>query len=242
MELRIHNLSKRFGGHLALDRLELTSTAQVLALVGPSGGGKSTLLRLLAGLEHPDGGEIRIGGEPLDFEEAALARHRRRVAMVFQASNLFPHLNALENVVLPLEHAHGMTRAAAVEMAMGALERFGLADHALKSPFQLSGGQRQRVAICRAVVVRPRLMLLDEPTSALDPEMKAEVLDLIAEQRGAGMDMVLSTHELAFARSVGDEIAFIAGGRVLEAGPASEFFSNPRHEAARSFLSKVLRY
>jgi len=242
MDLRIHNLAKRYGPHMALDRLDLASTAQVLALVGPSGGGKTTLLRLLAGLEHPDSGEIWMEGEPLEFEEEALAGRRRRVATVFQASNLFPHLNALENVVLPLEHVHGKTRAAAVEMAMGALERFGLADHALKSPFQLSGGQRQRVAICRAVVVRPRLMLLDEPTSALDPEMKAEVLELIAEQRGEGMAMVLATHELAFARSVGDEIAFIAGGRVLESGTASEFFSNPRHESARGFLSKVLRY
>lgn len=242
MDLRIQNLSKRYGAHVALGGLALASTAQVLALVGPSGCGKTTLLRLLAGLDHPDGGEIWMEGEPLGFEEEALARHRRRVAMVFQASNLFPHLNALENVVLPLRHAHGKTRAAAVELAMGALERFGLADHALKSPFQLSGGQRQRVAICRAAVVRPRLMLLDEPTSALDPEMKAEVLELIVEQRAAGIDMVLATHELAFARSVGDEVAFIAGGRVLESGPAAEFFANPRHEAARGFLSKVLRY
>jgi len=241
--LRFRQIVKRFDGQVVLDGVSLSfEGVRSLVLVGPSGGGKSTLLRILGGLEHPDSGEVELDGQRILFTEEALLRHRRSVGTVFQAFNLFPHLTALQNITLPLEKVHGRTAAQAEETARQLLVRFHLESHAAKRPAELSGGQRQRVAIARAVSSRPRLLLLDEPTSALDPEMTAEVLDAILELRDEGLDFVLVTHEMGFARRVADQVAFLADGRILEAGPAAQLFDAPSAPQTRAFLDKVLKY
>ena len=199
MHLRLAGVVKRYNGLAALDGVSLQlSEARTIVLIGPSGGGRSTLLRVLAGLEMPDQGSVEIDGAVLTYGEEQLIRHRRGIGTVFQAFNLFPHLTALENVTLPLVQAHGYGKASAQEDAMQLLRRFQLEAHARKRPFELSGGQQQRVAIVRAVAVKPRFLLFDEPTSALDPEMTAEVLDIIAELRG-----VLTLRQNAFLPLIG---------------------------------------
>jgi len=241
MNLRITGLSQRFDTTTVLDGLELaTGEIGTLVLVGPSGGGKSTLLRILAGLDVPAAGSVVFDGAALPRDEAALRRYRRTVGTVFQAYNLFPHLTAMDNLLLPLVHVHGLTREAAIERVRGPLERFGLADHVHKRPAELSGGQKQRIAILRALVVQPSRLFLDEPTSALDPEMRGEVLDMIRELREAGTQFVLVTHEMAFARRVADDVAFIAEGRVVAHGAAAEFFDRPTDPRVRGFLERTL--
>jgi polar amino acid transport system ATP-binding protein len=243
VNLRLRQIVKRFNGPLVLDGISLSlDGARTLVLVGPSGGGKSTLLRILGGLEYPDAGEVELDGERVLFTEAALLRHRRTVGTVFQAFNLFPHLTALQNITLPLEKVHGRSPAQAQETARQLLAKFRLEDHAGKRPADLSGGQRQRVAIARALSSKPRLLLFDEPTSALDPEMTAEVLDTILELREEGLDFILVTHEMGFARRVADQVAFLADGRIVEAGPAAQLFGSPAAEQTRFFLDKVLKY
>jgi polar amino acid transport system ATP-binding protein len=243
VRIKISSLSKRFGTHLVLDQLSLELDAvHTLVLIGPSGGGKTTLLRILAGLETPDDGEVQLNGGPMRFDEPALLHHRRTVGVVFQAFNLFPHLTALQNITLPLERVHGYAAADARDIGMRLLTRFQLASHAAQKPAALSGGQRQRVAIARAVAVKPRVLLFDEPTSALDPEMTAEVLDMIRQLRAEGQDLVLVTHEMGFARVVADRVAFLAQGRILECGPADQVFAAPATEPCRKFLATVLKY
>ncbi len=243
MRLSISNLSKRFGPHQVLDQLALElESVHRLVFIGPSGGGKTTLLRILAGLETPDAGRVQLNGAPMSFDEAALLRHRRSVGVVFQAFNLFPHLTALENITLPLEKVHGYTPADARDRAMQLLKRFQLSAQAAQKPAALSGGQRQRIAIARAVAVKPRVLLFDEPTSALDPEMTAEVLDLIRELGAEGQDLVLVTHEMGFARLVADRVAFLAEGHILECGTAGQVFNAPATESCRKFLAAVLKY
>jgi polar amino acid transport system ATP-binding protein len=243
VRINISGLSKRFGSHQALEQLSLDiESVHALVLIGPSGGGKTTLLRILAGLEIPDAGEVQLDGAPIRFDELALLRHRRTVGVVFQAFNLFPHLTALENITLPLVKVHEYTPADAREIGMQLLTRFQLATHAGQKPAALSGGQRQRVAIARAVAVKPRVLLFDEPTSALDPEMTAEVLDMIRQLRAESQDLVLVTHEMGFARVVADRIAFLAQGRILECGAADELFAAPATEPCRRFLATVLKY
>lgn len=243
MTLEFDRLTKRFAGHTALDAV----TARVpecgaLALLGPSGGGKSTLLRVIAGLLIPDEGAVILDGAPVPRRERELLAHRRAVGTVFQAFNLFPHLTALENIALPLRLAHGMSRAEAEAAAMALLDRFRLSAHARKKPGALSGGQKQRVAIARAASARPKLLLFDEPTSALDPEMTAEVLDLIGELRAEGRDILLVTHEVTFAQRAAERVLFLSDGRILENAPASEFFSRPRSAEAAAYLERVLKY
>jgi len=251
MRLSIRGLVQRYpvaaaagrpaGVATVLDGLELeTGEIGALVLVGPSGGGKSTLLRILAGLDVPAAGSVAFDGVPLPRAEPELIRYRRTVGTVFQAYNLFPHLTAMENLVLPLVHVHGLSPAAARERVREPLERFGLSAHAHKRPAELSGGQKQRIAILRAVVVEPRRIFLDEPTSALDPELRGEVLDMIGEVRAAGVKLVLVTHEMGFARRVADEIAFVADGRVLAHGPAGAFFGDQREPRVRAFLERAL--
>ena len=250
MRLKASSITKSYGSgaerRTVLNDLNLEVTfPHVLALLGPSGGGKSTLLRVIAGLERPEAGSVSIDGAAVPLgamEEAVLRDYRRSLGVVFQAYNLFPHMTALQNVQLPLTAVHGVEAPAAKERASEVMERLGLADHAGKMPAQLSGGQRQRVAIARALAAKPRFLLFDEPTSALDPEMTAEVLELIAELRDIGTPMLLVTHEMGFARKIADQVAFLAEGRVLEQRTAGEFFANPQSVEARRFLAKVLAY
>jgi len=243
MRLDLSDVTKCFGAHRVLDGISLELPAvQSFVLIGPSGGGKSTLLRILAGLESADAGRVAIDGAALPRDEEGLRRHRRAVGTVFQAYNLFPHLAALENIMLPLEKVHRMPHAEARARAMETLQRFQLEAHAHKKPAELSGGQKQRVAIARAVAIKPRLLLFDEPTSALDPEMTAEVLEMIEELKREGCDLVLVTHEMAFARIAADQVAFLADGKILECAPPAEIFTAARTEACRRFLGKILRY
>lgn len=215
---------------------------QVLALIGPSGGGKSTLLRLLGGLEIPDEGMLSIDGKPMGTTDEDLLKHRRRNGYLFQAFNLFPHLTALQNVMLPLTEVHDQSADRARDAAIAGLERFGLGEHSEKRPAEMSGGQQQRVALARAIAIRPRLLLLDEPTSALDPEMTAEVLEVIEELCRNGQQIVLSTHEMGFARAVADEVMFLAAGEVVEKSSAQQLFDNPRSEEVSRFLNRVMRW
>jgi len=243
MRVELRGVSKAFGEQRVLEKASFAAGFEhTLALVGPSGGGKSTLLRLLAGLDRPDAGQIRVDGTALPGTEEELRRYRRMIGIVFQAYNLFPHLSAAENVILPLVQVHGLSRAAATARADEELRRFRLVEHAHKQPGQLSGGQRQRVAIARALAIDPRFLLLDEPTSALDPEMTAEVLDVIAQLRESGKPIVLVTHEMGFARHTADLVAFVADGGVRECAPAEDFFSTPASPATRQFLEKILKY
>jgi polar amino acid transport system ATP-binding protein len=246
MKLQVENVSKTFAGHRVLNRVSFDfSEVQTLALIGPSGGGKSTLLRILAGLEYPDANtrcRVLIDDEPVVYNEESLARHRRTIGTVFQAYNLFPHLTALQNVTLPLEKVHRIPKAEARDTAMQTLTRFRLEEHSHKKPAELSGGQRQRVAIARAVAIKPRLLFFDEPTSALDPEMTGGVLELIEELRDEGRDFILVTHEMGFARRVADQVAVLAEGAIVEAGTSAQVFGAPLHPISQQFFAKVLNY
>ncbi len=243
MKLEFDAITKRYGDHTVLDAI----TAQlefphVLALLGPSGGGKSTLLRVIGGLESPEAGSLTIDGQRVPTGERSLRTFRSNIGTVFQSWNLFPHLDALANIRLPLTAVHGLAPEAARDRSLEVLERLHLIGHAHKRPAELSGGQRQRVAIARAVAIHPRLLLLDEPTSALDPEMTAEVLEVIADLKSEGRTFILVTHAMNFARTVADQVAFLADGRIVEQGSAQTFFSAPQSETARRFLAKVLKY
>ena len=241
MKLDVRDLVQRFDGTTVLDRLTVsTGDIQALVLVGPSGGGKSTLLRILAGLDVPTAGSVAFDGRPLPRDENALRDYRKTVGTVFQAYNLFPHLSALDNLLLPLIHVHGLSPAAARDRVREPLERFQLAAHAHKRPAELSGGQKQRIAILRALVVRPRRLFFDEPTSALDPEMTAEVLEMIGELKALGTQFVLVTHEMGFARRVADEVAFIGEGRVLAHGAAGFMFDHCPEPRVRGFFDRIV--
>jgi polar amino acid transport system ATP-binding protein len=243
MKIRLDKIKKSLQGTTILDDLSLEMTqGHILVIVGPSGAGKSTLLRLIAGLDVPDSGLIEVDGEPIPKAESALLKYRQSVGMSFQMYNLFPHLSALENVMLPLIRVHKYKKEAAKVKAYEVLERFGLKDHALKMPAELSGGQKQRVGLVRSIAVQPKLFLFDEPTSALDPEMTAEVLDAIGELKREDKDFILITHHLGFAKRVADRIAYLENGKILEYAPTDLFFKSPQTDAAKKFLAKVLKY
>jgi polar amino acid transport system ATP-binding protein len=244
MRLEAEQVVKRFGTFQALAGASFTTPAEcrVVALLGPSGGGKSTLLRLLGCLLPVDGGQLRVDGELLPKDEAAARLERRRNGFVFQGYNLFPHLTALQNVILPLREVHGWTAAESETRGASLLERLGLAAHAHKRPGQLSGGQQQRAAIARALAPQPRLLLLDEPTSALDPVMTGEVLDVVRELAEEGQQIVLATHEVSFARRVADWVVFLAEGKVEESAAAESFFEHPQSDHAKSYLASLMRY
>ena len=243
MLLHFQQLTKRYGNHTVIDNISAKlEFPHVLALLGPSGGGKSTLLRLIGGLESPESGSLSVDGAAVPVDEKPLRAYRSNIGTVFQSWNLFPHLDALANVMLPLTAVHGLTNDEARTKSEELLERLHLTGHAHKRPAELSGGQRQRVAIARAVAIRPKLLLFDEPTSALDPEMTAEVLEVIADLKEQGRTFVLVTHAMNFARTIADQVAFLAGGRILEHNSAQEFFTSPQTEVARRFLAKVLKY
>lgn len=244
MKLETHQVTKRYGDFQALNEVSFQTgnDAKVVALLGPSGGGKSTLLRVLGGLLAPDGGEVRVDDEPLPKDPETALRVLRRNGFVFQSYNLFPHLSALQNIILPLCSVHGQAQAEAEKSARDWLQRLGLAGHEHKRPAELSGGQQQRAAIARALAAKPRLLLLDEPTSALDPVMTGEVLDVIRELAESGQQIVLATHEISFAQKVADWVVFLAEGRVVESSTAADFFSQPRSEIAGQYLRGLSRY
>ncbi|MGA1538798.1 MAG: amino acid ABC transporter ATP-binding protein [Chthoniobacterales bacterium] len=243
MKLEFVRLTKRYGDHTVIDGITAElEFPHVLALLGPSGGGKSTLLRLIGGLESPESGSLSVDGNSVPENENSLRVYRSHIGTVFQSWNLFPHLDALANVMLPLTAVHGLTPDEARARSEELLERLQLKGHAHKRPAELSGGQRQRVAIARAVAIRPKLLLFDEPTSALDPEMTAEVLEVIADLKSEGRTFILVTHAMNFARTVADEVAFLADGQIVEQAPAEEFFNSPQSETAQRFLAKVLKY
>ena len=239
--LEVRGLRKTYGERLVLDDVDLdVARGDVVCLIGSSGSGKSTLLRCLDLLEPVDDGTIHLDGLEITDPEVDEIAVRRRIGMVFQAYNLFPHLTVLENCTLAPRRAHGVRRREARTRALGLLERFGLAEHVDKHPDRLSGGQQQRAAVVRALCTQPQLLLLDEITAALDPELVGEVLDIVRDLAASGTTMVLATHEMAFARDVATKVCFLEGGRILEQGPPAQMFSDPVHERTRSFLKRVL--
>jgi polar amino acid transport system ATP-binding protein len=235
------NVTKRFGDNTVLSGVDLdVGEHEVVCLIGASGSGKSTLLRCLNLLEHVDEGSIEIDGQAITNGKVDVNVLRRKIGIVFQAYNLFPHMTVLQNVTLaPVKTGRVGSRRAHGE-AMELLKRIGLAEKADEFPDRLSGGQQQRVAIVRALAMGPKLMLLDEITSALDPQLVAEVLQLVRELAEVGMTMILATHEMSFAREVADKVCFLDAGVILEEGPPSEIFSNPREPRTREFLARVI--
>jgi polar amino acid transport system ATP-binding protein len=241
MLLSINGVRKVFGSAVVLDDLNLdVGEHQVVALIGASGSGKSTLLRCVNLLTEIDDGTIHLDGEEITDPRADPDRVRRRIGMVFQSYNLFPHMTVLGNITLAPTRVHKRAAGEAREAAMEWLTRVGLADKADSYPDRLSGGQQQRVAIVRALVNNPRLLLLDEVTSALDPELVGEVLTMIRDLKTEGMTMVLATHEMGFARQVADRVVFLDGGRVLEAGPPEQVLGDPVEPRTRQFLARII--
>jgi len=239
--LEVENLRKSYADRLVLDEVDLTvSSGDVICLIGSSGSGKSTLLRCLDLLEEIDDGVITFEGREVSDPRVDRRAVRGRMGMVFQAYNLFPHLSVLDNVTLAPRKVHGVARAEAEERARELLTRFGLAEHVTSHPDRLSGGQQQRVALVRALATRPALLLLDEITAALDPELVADVLDSVRSLAAEGTTMVLATHEMHFARDVATSVCFLEQGRILEQGPPSQIFTEPREERTRQFLRRVL--
>jgi polar amino acid transport system ATP-binding protein len=239
--LEVEDLHKSFGHLEVLRGINLAVREhEVVCLIGTSGSGKSTLLRCLNRLEPSDRGRIRLEGVDITRPGGDVDRIRRRIGIVFQAFNLFPHMSVLDNVTLGPRKALGRSRALAETDALALLARFGLADKAREYPDRLSGGQQQRVAIVRALAMEPRLLLLDEITSALDPVLIAEVLGALRELAAEGMTMVIATHEMGFARDVANRVVFLDQGRILEEGPPSVIFAAPREERTRAFLQRVI--
>ncbi|MFD2079974.1 amino acid ABC transporter ATP-binding protein [Actinopolymorpha cephalotaxi] len=239
----IEHVDKHFGDLHVLQDINLTVHAgEVVVIIGPSGSGKSTLCRTINRLEPIDSGEIRLDGQPLPEEGKKLAQLRADVGMVFQSFNLFQHKTVLDNVTLGPIRVRKVAKAEAETRARALLDRVGVGNQAEKYPAQLSGGQQQRVAIARALAMEPKVILFDEPTSALDPEMIKEVLDVMVDLAKGGMTMVVVTHEMGFARSAADRVAFMADGRIVEERTPEEFFNNPQSARAKDFLSKILQH
>jgi polar amino acid transport system ATP-binding protein len=240
--LRVEGLRKSFGTVEVLRGVDLAlDTHEVVCLIGASGSGKSTLLRCVNLLEPIDSGRIVLGGEEITARAADVNRVRRRIGIVFQAFNLFPHMTVLRNVTLAPIKVLGLSRTEAEARGVELMERFGLADKRDEYPDRLSGGQQQRVAIVRALAMRPELMLLDEVTSALDPELVAEVLGVIRELAEGGMTMVIATHEMSFARDIAHRVCFLDAGVILEEGPPERIFSAPRAPRTKQFLQRIIQ-
>jgi glutamate transport system ATP-binding protein len=239
----VEGVSKSFGDLRALQDVDLAvDSGETLVVIGPSGSGKSTLIRCINRLERVDSGTIRIDGVPLPEEGKALAKLRADIGMVFQSFNLFAHMSVLDNVTLGPRKVLKLSKDDARKRGMDLLERVGIVDKADRYPAELSGGQQQRAAIARALCMEPKVMLFDEPTSALDPEMIKEVLDVMIELASEGTTMIVVTHEMGFARSAARRVAFMDGGRIVEMAPPDEFFSTPKTDRAKDFLSKILAH
>ncbi len=241
--IELDHVDKWFGDLHVLQDINLSvARGEVVVVIGPSGSGKSTLCRAINRLETIDKGEIRLDGQPLPQEGKALAGLRAEVGMVFQSFNLFAHKTILENVTLGPIKVRGKKRDDAEKRAKELLDRVGVGAQAGKYPAQLSGGQQQRVAIARALAMDPKLMLFDEPTSALDPEMIKEVLDVMVSLAEGGMTMIVVTHEMGFARTAANRVVFMADGQVVEENDPETFFTDPRSDRAKDFLSKILKH
>ena len=239
MNIKLDQLTKSFDGNLVLDHLNKEIEFKSLAILGPSGSGKSTLLRLFGGLLEPESGAITIDGNQIRYTEKELLDYRRGIGFVFQNNGLFPHLSALDNITLPLIRVFNMNKKEAEAMAMSYLKRFGLEKQAKQAPVTLSGGQQQRIAIIRAVVNRPKMILLDEPTSALDPDLSVEVLEMLKELILDGLNVVLVTHHLGFARNVCESMMFVDENKIVEFGPSKQHFAQPESENLQRFIAKM---
>jgi polar amino acid transport system ATP-binding protein len=238
--IETRNLTKSFGGLQVLKGVDLqVHQGEAIAVIGPSGGGKSTFLRCLNLLEEPDGGDVIFEGQKINRKGTDVDRYRQKMGMVFQHFNVFPHMTVQQNVTLAPVLLKKKTQAEADEQALRLLDRIGLLDKKDEYPRKLSGGQKQRLAIVRALAMEPDVMLFDEPTSALDPEMVGEVLSVIRALVKAGMTTVIVTHEMGFAREVSDRILFMSDGVIVEQGPPSEVIDNPKHDRTRAFLQKI---
>ncbi|WP_296011386.1 amino acid ABC transporter ATP-binding protein [uncultured Adlercreutzia sp.] len=242
LAVRLSHITRSFDGVEVLRDVTFEEEVTALAIIGPSGGGKSTLLRILGGLLPPSSGTLAVGGKAVPTDEAGLRAYRAQLGFVFQDGGLFHHLTALENVALPLRVVHGVEESEATDRAEELLARLGLKGEAGKRPAQLSGGQKQRVAIARALAARPELLLLDEPTSALDPEYTTEVLDVIRDLKEAGTRFVIVTHEMGFARHACDDVAFLCEGRLMEYGPSAHIFDDPQTPELQRFLGRLLEW
>jgi polar amino acid transport system ATP-binding protein len=239
--VEVRNVSKRFGDNVVLHNVNLTVEEHgVVCLIGASGSGKSTLLRCVNLLEKAEEGSISVDGQEVTNGSVDVNALRRKIGIVFQAYNLFPHMTVLENVTLAPRKARGMGPKEARQRALELLSRIGLADKANEFPDRLSGGQQQRVAIVRALAMDPKLMLLDEITSALDPQLVAEVLNLVRELADSGMTMIIATHEMSFAKEVADKVCFLDVGVICEEGPPEQIFSNPTEPRTREFLARII--
>jgi glutamate transport system ATP-binding protein len=241
--VELERVRKSFGDNLVLDGIDLTiDRGEVVVIAGPSGSGKSTMLRCINGLEGIDDGDVRFDGRSLARAGKELNRIRAQIGMVFQQFNLFAHRTVMENLTMAPIEVKGLSRTEAHEKAERLLDRVGLTEKTDAFPADLSGGQQQRVAIARALAMEPKLMLFDEPTSALDPEMIREVLDVMRDLARDGMTMAVVTHEMGFAREVGDRIVFIDGGQIVEQAPPEEFFAAAKSERARDFVDKIIHH
>lgn len=249
--VKIEGLHKYYGHHHVLRGIDMTvKQGEVSVVIGPSGSGKSTMLRCVNLLETISAGRISVGGQLIGYREVngrlhdlktkEIAAQRREIGMVFQRFNLFPHKTALQNVMEAPIHVKGQSKSAAQKRALELLDRVGLGDRSGHYPSQLSGGQQQRVAIARALAMEPELMLFDEPTSALDPELVGDVLNVMKDLAKSGMTMIVVTHEIGFAREVGDTLTFMDGGVVVESGDPREIIANPQHARTKEFLGRVL--
>lgn len=237
----VNKLNKKFGDlHVLKDVSEDIKKGEVVVVIGPSGSGKSTFLRCLNLLEEPTSGEIVFEGTDLTSSKVNIDKIRQKMGMVFQQFNLFPHKTVLENITLAPIKLKGLSKEEADKIAFKLLKRIGLEDKAEVYPNNLSGGQKQRIAIARALAMSPDVMLFDEPTSALDPEMVGEVLEVMKDLAKEGMTMIVVTHEMGFAKEVGDRVVFMDNGQIIEEGSPKELFDNPKHERTKSFLAKVL--
>ena len=241
IKISLRGLSKSYSGHVVLHNVTLDITeGSVVTLIGPSGSGKSTLLRCINLLEPIDDGEIFLDGEDISIPGLDANPVRRRIGMVFQNFNLFPHMSVMDNIILSPIKTLGVNRTVARAKAMELLQRFGLGDKSDSYPDQLSGGQQQRVAIVRALAIEPEVLLLDEITSSLDPELVGEVLDVVRELKASGMTLILATHEMGFARDTSDVVCVLDGGHIIEQGPPSQVFTAPKSERAQQFLQRII--
>lgn len=242
MRIKLDNLTKNFGSQTVLNHIDFEDDFSTLAIIGSSGGGKSTMLRIIASLLEPSSGQVTLDGRAAGSRSADQLDYRRRLGFVFQQNGLLKHLTALENITLPLIRVHSYEKEAAVQRALQLLDRFGLSEEGGKHPSELSGGQSQRIAIARAIAPNPSLLLLDEPTSALDPEYTIEVLDMIRELKEEGRNFIIVTHEMGFARKACEKTMFLHEGKILEYGESNELFSNPQTPALRKFLTTLLEW